>query len=433
MPMSRTLLPIFALLLSTYFLMAGAGLQGILLPVRGSIEGWSPYQIGWMGTGYAVAFTVGCLVVPRMVRQAGHVRTFASLAALLAIGILLAGIIVHPLAWILFRALSGFCLAGCYTIVESWLNERVTNESRGLVFSVYMVVTMAGMMAGQYVMPLARPEIELPFMLCAILFALAVIPTALSRAQTPAPIATVKLDIGMLRRNSPVAVAGVVLSGVLSGAWGNMAPVLGREVGLTTTQIATLLVVTMAGGIVFQIPLGRMSDRMDRRYVLTAAGLLGLAGAIAGTMAEGRGALFLFGVAFVLGGIIYPIYSIAVAHANDHARSQDFVKVAGGLLILYGFGTMGGPLLAAELMERGGPAGLFQLMGVASGVLALYAFYRTFRRQAPPAEARADFKVAPLAKEQTPTSATLDPRAADALAEDEAAAATEAEAVRLLA
>lgn len=405
------LLPIVSLLISTFFVMAGAGLQGILLPVRGSIEGWSSYEIGFMGTGYAVAFTVGCLVVPLIVRQAGHVRTFSSLCALLAIGVLMLAMIVHPVAWILIRGIAGFALAGSYMIIESWLNERVTNETRGRVFSFYMIVSMSAMIGGQYIMAATSPQLTTPFMLCAILFALAVIPTALSRAPSPKPLTTTSLDLAMIFRNSPAAAVGVFLAGVLSGAWNNMSPVLGQRFGFSTTEIATLLAATMAGGIVFQYPLGRISDRMDRRYVMTVAGLIGVAIAVVGLALRSHDPLVLFAIAFGLGGVIYPAYSLTVAHANDYAKPEDFVKVSGGLLILYGFGTMGGPLLAAWLMETFGPSGIFAATGTAHAIFAGYAYYRTFRRNAPPVEERGDFRTTPLARTQTPASFALDPRA----------------------
>ena len=413
MPMPTQILPIVALLSSTFFLMAGNGLIGILLPVRGSIEGWSSYQIGALGTAYAIAFTAGCVVMPMLVRSAGHVRTFSSLAAALAISALLCGIAVDPYAWLLFRALGGFATAGTYMVIESWLNERVTNESRGQIFSLYMVVTMAAMMGGQYVMPLSRPELTIPFMLCAILFALAVIPTALSRAPSPKPLTTVKIDLPMIFRNSPVAAVGVLLAGVLSGSWNNMAPVFGQKVGMSTAEIATLLVTAMAGGIVFQVPLGRASDRTDRRYVMTVAGLIGFAAAVAAVyMSEyGVGSLSYFAVAFVLGGIVYPTYSLAVAHANDYAADADFVKISSGMLILYGAGTMVGPIYAAFLMETFGPQGIFQALGTASVLYGGYAFYRTYRRQAVPVDQRGDFQTVPLARTQTLASFHLDPRA----------------------
>lgn len=409
--MRADILPIVSLLLSTFFLMAGAGLQGILLPVRASIEGWSAYEIGLMGTGYAVFFTMGCIVMPTIVRSAGHVRAFSSLAALLAISVLLNGLIVHPVAWILARGLAGFALAGAYMVIESWLNERVTNDTRGRIFSLYMVISMAAMIGGQFAMPLARPELAAGFMICAILYALAVIPTALSRAESPKPLTQVRLDLRTIYRNSPAAVMGVFASGILSGAWTNMAPVLGQKIGLSTAEISTLLVSTMAGGAVLQVPLGRLSDRIDRRAVMVLAGLIGLgASTFALTFWSGN-VLALFAIAFVMGGVIYPAYSLAVAHANDFADASDFVKISGGLLILYGFGTMGGPMLAAWLMERGGPSGIFLATGGAHVALAGYAAFRMMRRQALPAEVREDFQSVPFARTQTPASFKLDPRA----------------------
>lgn len=409
--MRAQLLPIVSLLTSTFFLMAGAGLQGILLPVRGSLENWSPYQIGWLGTGYAIFFTVGCLIAPRVVRSAGHVRTFCSLAALLAIAVLLHGMIVSPIAWVLLRGVSGFALAGSYMIIESWLNERVTNESRGRIFSLYMMISMAAMMSGQYVLPLSNPLLTVPFMLCAIFFCLAVIPNALSRAQSPKPLTQVRLDLRALFRNSPAAAVGVFLAGVLAGAWSNMAPVFGTELGFSTTSIATLLVATMAGGMVFQYPLGRLSDRIDRRMVMTGIGAAGVAVATAAIGISSTTPAILFFFAFLLGGMIYPAYSLAVAHANDFADAADFVKISGGMLILYGVGTMGGPLFAAFLMENYGAMGIFVATGSAHAAYAAYTLYRTTRRQSLPAEVREDFQSTPLARTQTPATFALDPRA----------------------
>ncbi|KQT88261.1 MFS transporter [Aurantimonas sp. Leaf443] len=406
------LLPIVPLLTSTFFLMAGAGLMGILLPVRGTIEGWSSYQVGLFGTGYALAFTLGCLVVPRIVRQVGHIRTFSCLSSLLATSILLCGLLVDPIAWVAFRALAGFALAGSYMVIESWLNERVTNETRGTIFSLYMTVTMAAMMGGQYLMPLADPALPAPFMLCAAFFALAVIPTAISSAQSPRPLTSVTLDLKSIFRNSPAAAIGVLCAGVLSSSWGNMAPVFAQKVGLSTTQTATLAVAAMAGGVAFQMPLGRLSDRLDRRSVMVIAGLVGVLAAAVAALLMPRAAAVLFALAFVLGGIIYPAYSLAVAHANDFAGKENFVQTSSGLLILYGFGTMIGPVYAAAMMESFGPHALFEALGSAMAVYAAYALWRTFRREAKPASERPDFRTSPIARVNTPQTFELDPRAA---------------------
>jgi MFS family permease len=220
----------------------------------------------------------------------------------------------------------------------------------------------------------------------------------------------VRLDLPAIYRNSPAAVVGVFLAGVLSGAWGNMAPVLGQKIGLSTTEISTLLVCTMAGGLVFQVPLGRISDRIDRRAVMILAGFIGFGAALAALTLWSTSVLGLFAIAFVIGGVIYPAYSLTVAHANDYADPADFVKISGGLLILYGFGTMGGPMLAAWLMETYGPDGLFLATGAAHAVFGLYAGYRMLRRTAKPPASRDAFQAVPLARAQTPASFELDPR-----------------------
>lgn len=408
--MRSVLVPIISLLMSTFFMMVGAGLSGIVLPLRGSLEGWPIYLIGLLGTGYALAFTLGCLIAPRVVRRAGHVRAFASLAALLAIAALLHGLVVHPAFWIFVRGITGFALAGAFMVIESWLNERVTNETRGLVFSMYMIVAMGATMAGQLLIPLTDPALTTPFMLCAIMFAAAVIPTAMSRQEHPKPLTEARLDLGAVFNTSPVAAIGVFMGGIMQGAWANMAPVFGSEIGFSTTQIATLVVIAVAGGIAFQYPLGRMSDHVDRRLVIAGTGLTccGISLFVA-TLASSH-APTLFSLVFLLGGLIYPVYSLAVAHANDHVTGGSFVKIAGSLLIVYGVGTMFGPLLAAGLMEWYGPHGIFFATGGASALLAAYALLQIFRRSPLPAEVQNEFATMPLAPTQTPTTLVLDPR-----------------------
>lgn len=410
--MIRQVLPITALLTGMVFLMLGGGLQGILIPVRGQIEGFSAFQLGWIGTGFAVGFTIGCIVIPHLVRRAGHVRTFSTLTALLSVSILLNAIVVEANFWILLRALSGFCFAGCYMVAESWLNERVSNDMRGRMFSIYAITTMVAMAGGQYLLVLAPATQDLLFMIGAILYALGVVPTAISRAQSPAPLTSVNLDIVGLFRNSPAAAVGALLSGIISSAWTNFGPVFGQQVGLTSAGIASLLAVAMAGSVVFQYPLGRLSDLVDRRYVMALAGILG---ALFGSVMTGLtttqqfGTLF-FVCVFAYGGVIYSIYSLAVAHANDYADSADFVKVSSGLLILYGGGTMIGPLLTAQLMDMVGPSGVFTTTTMAHVCFAVYAIYRTFRRERAKDEERTDFQT--MASTRTPTQEyyVLDPR-----------------------
>ncbi|MDD9910871.1 MAG: MFS transporter [Ahrensia sp.] len=410
--MTRQIVPILALLGSMIFLMLGGGLQAIVIPVRGEIEGFSAFELGWIGTGWAIGFTVGCIIVPRLVRRAGHVRTFSTLVALLSISVLLNGLVVEALFWIVLRALAGFCFAGCYMVAESWLNERVSNDARGQMFSIYAITTMVAMAAGQYMLVIASPTTQTLFMIGAILYALAVVPTALSTAQSPAPLTDVKLDLPGLFRNSPAAAVGAIMSGVISAAWTNFGPVFGQQVGFGSAAIASLLAVAMGGSIVFQYPLGRLSDMIDRRYVMVLAGVIGVLFGSIMTVLTNAGSLdtLFFICVFAYGGVIYSVYSLAVAHANDYADADSFVKISSGLLILYGFGTMVGPLLTAQLMEIFGPSGVFTTTTLAHIIFAAYALYRTFRRARASEVDRTDFRATGSARTQTPESYALDPR-----------------------
>lgn len=412
--MLRQIFPIIALLVSTAFLQAGSGVQAILLPVRAQIEGFTTSSIALIGTSYAIGFTVGCIVVPLLVRRVGHVRTFGSLSAILATVMLLNGLVIEPFTWMVLRAFAGLCFAGSYMIIESWLNERISNEHRGTLFSVYVIVALVTMMAGQYLLVVASPESQTLFMVGAILYALAVLPTALSKAQSPAPLTRVKFDIRKLYFNSPAAAISAIAAGTLSGAWGNFAPVFAKLSDMSNANIANVLVFSLIGSILFQMPIGRLSDMMDRRFVMIGTSLCGaLAGfLLAGvTVINGEPDYVFFAGIIVFGGFIYSIYSLAVAHANDHANPEDFVETASGLLILFGVGSMVGPMAMAPIMDALGPNGLFTGMGAAHLLLAIFIIFRVSLRALPKDHETVDFQSVPIAKSQTPETYALDPRA----------------------
>lgn len=408
--MRNSILPIASLLVSAFFMLCGVGLGGFLIPLRAVHEGWSTFQISMIATGYALCFTLGCYVTPLLVLRVGHIRVFAVLCAAMSISMLMHALVVDSFAWILFRGIAGFSIAGAYMVMESWLNERVTNETRGTVFSVYMAVSMVAVMAGQFVVPLGDPATTALFMVCAIVFALALMPTGLSSAQSPRPLTRVTVNLKRLYLNSPAAVIGSLLAGGISGSWTNLAPVFSQRVGLTTTEGAAILATAMIGGALFQIPLGRLSDRIDRRYVMGSAGLIGtLFCVVAVLIGTGNIAFFLI-VMLLLGSVLFPIYALNVAHANDYAEADEFVAVSGGLLIVYGIGTMIGPLLSGVMMDQFGPVALFMTIAGAFAVYGLYAYYRTFRREQVSEDERIDFQAIPLARAQTPQTYELDPR-----------------------
>jgi len=407
------IVPILALLLSTAFLLAGNGMHSLLLPLRGAAEGFTTAEIGLIGTGWAVGFVLGCITAPVVVRRVGHIRAFACSAASAAIIVLLNGIFIEPLAWIFLRVGSGFFLAGAFMIIESWLNERASNESRGTIFAVYLTVTYLSITLGQLGVGAGDPLTTTLFMTGAILFSVAVLPTALSTAASPRPLTRVRIDLRKLYSNSPVAFLTVLLVGIVNGAFGTLAAVWGARIGLSTPLIALMMAITIVSGAVTQVPAGRFSDRTDRRYVIVAGAVAaGLAG-LAIFVLKPADPAFILVLVGLYGGLTYPLYGLAVAHANDYADASEFVAVSGGLLLLYGAGTMFGPLAASLAMTTLGPEALFLVTASSHALIAGYAFYRTYRRPPIPKGVREAFQTVPSSRAMTPESAALDPRAED--------------------
>lgn len=408
--MFTTYRPIFSLLSGTAFLLAASGLHGLLLPLRGQADGFSTASLGFLGTAWAGGFVAGCYFVPRLVGKVGHVRAFAALAASGAIVALLTGLWVEQYVWIVLRACTGFTMAGAFMVIESWLNERATNENRGKVFGLYMMVTYASIMSGQMLVAVSDVTTTLLFMVAGILFCASLIPTAISSAASPAPLADVKLDLRSLYANSPVAAIGCVLIGIANGAWGTLGAVYGARAGISNTEIALMMSIVVLAGALSQIPVGRASDRTDRRYVLSAAAFGAALFALMMFVAAPRAAYVILAVTGAYGALAYTLYSIAVAHANDHASTEDFVKVSGGLLLLYGFGTMIGPIIGALLMERIRPEALFLATAVPHFLLGVYSLLRVRVRAPVPIEDREAFKTLPAERAVTPQAVLLDPR-----------------------
>lgn len=387
--MLSSLASIATLMLSTLMMMAGFGLMSYMLPIRSLAEGWSTLTISVIATGYTFGFTLSCIVTPIFVRRVGHVRVFGALVTLLTISILLCALVVEWWAWMIFRGLSGFAIAGAYLLIESWLNERVNNDNRGALFSVYMVTCLVGSIGGQYLVPLGDVNGPHLFMICALIFSAALFPVALSTAQSPSPIAEASFDLKRLLNRSPIAFFGSLLSGALSGTWGSLGGVYSQNIGLNTAQGATLLAAFLAGGALAQVPIGRLSDRIDRRKVMIGAGLFGV-GACLLMMAFGSEqplAIYLSG--FLVGAVLYPVYSLNVAHANDLAEPHEYVTLSSAIMILYGLGTVTGPIMAGSLMQAFGPNALIWFLGVAFALYAGYAGWRMTRR---PVDVTADEK-----------------------------------------
>lgn len=402
-----SVIKIYALFLGSALLMFGGGLQGLLLSVRGAEEEFSLLALGLIGTGWSVGFVAGSLTVPLVVRKVGHIRAFSVMAAIGTITILLNLLWINDISWIVLRALSGFCFAGAAMIVESWLNERVDAKSRGRVFGIYTMVNLAATTAGQMVLTLGDSNGYFFFVLAAMVYCLALLPTAISATTTPRPLTKVSLDLPRLWRNSPIAVFAVLMVGISNAAFGTLAAVYGARIGLSLGDIALFASIPILAGAASQIPVGIASDRFDRRKVLIAVTVFAI-------MAD---ALFLFsgvtrpGVALALsalfGATVFAMYPVIVAHANDHAEPGAFIQVSGGLLLVFGIGSIIGPTVAGFAMTSFGAATLFAVTGGAHVLLLLFALLRL---RIAPAVASADkvaFQARPPARASTPETAAF--------------------------
>lgn len=383
--MRRNLLPVFSLLVGTLFLFFGNGLHSLLLPLRGTAEGYSTTTLGFLGTSWSAGFVAGCFFAPIVVRRIGHVRAFSGFLSLTAIIALLTGILVDPTAWIALRAVTGFSSAGTSMIIESWLNERVDNKSRGVIFSTYIMITLAGVVGGQMMVASGDIHTTILFMIVGILYCVAMLPTTLSTAASPQPLKSVKLDITALYRNSPIAFVGMILIGIANGAFGTLGAVFGAKANLSSGHVALMMSLAIFAGAIIQIPTGRLSDRIDRRFVLAALAGVGALAGWALALFEPTNVAILLVLTSLYGAAANALYPLAAAHANDHASPENYVKVSGGLLLLYGLGTIIGPTLGGPVMSLFGPYALFAITSAAHVAVTVYAVFRS-RMRAPVAD-----------------------------------------------
>ncbi len=379
--MSSAKRSIATLLVGTAALFLGNGLLQTLVPIRAQMEAFSTSAIGLLGAAYFGGFAVGCVIGPAVVKQVGHIRAFAGFAALGAAAALLYPLAVDPIAWGLLRGFTGLCLAVLYMVIESWLNDQSSNEVRGAVLSIYIIVTNVVTVGGQLAVNLADPLEVTLFTLVAITICLSLVPLSLTPAATPKPIAEARVRIGRLYRLSPSGFIGCLAVGLVEGAFWTLGPVFAHERGLPVAQVTLFMGAFVVGGTLSQWPLGRFSDRVDRRWVIAGAalGTVGTGLALAFVEFEGLGTAF--ALATLHGGFMVPLYALCLAHANDYAPNEALVEVSSGLLLVYAAGAVLGPLGAGPIMDHFGPGGLFLAMAAVLGLLALVVAFRATRRR----------------------------------------------------
>lgn len=380
--MLKVLAQSWPLLLGVMLLMVGNGVQGSLLGIRGAYEGFTTFELSVIMSSYFVGFLGGSRLAPEMIRRVGHVRVFSALGSMISALLILYPLLVDWAAWSLMRVLIGFCFSGIYVTAESWLNNTASNETRGQALSLYMIVQMLGIIASQGLLSLGDPTGFALFIIPSVLVSLAFMPILL--ADTPAPtFNTIQpMSFRALFRISPLGCAGMLLTGGIYSAMFGMASVYGAMSAMTIGQIAAFVAAMYVGGLLFQYPVGWVSDRLDRRMLVL---WLSVAGAVVMGAATVISLPFTFEliVALLLGGIINPLYSLLIAHTNDFLTKEEMPAASAGLIFLNGFGAIFGPLSLGWIMQNFGAKGYFLFIGLLFAGLAGYAGWRMSRRAGP--------------------------------------------------
>jgi len=369
----------WALLLGMLFLQLGNGLQGTLLGVRGELEGFSTFEMSVVMSAYYLGFLGASKLVPDLIRRVGHVRVFAALASFISAILILYPLLVNPWVWTGGRVIIGFCFCGVYIAAESWLNNAATNENRGQLLSSYMVVQMAGIVAAQLLLLTGDPSGFELFVLISVLVSISFAPILLSITPTPAFETTKPMSIKELFSTSPLGCVGMFFLGGIFSAQFGMAPVFGTSADLSLPQISIFVAAFYVGAMVFQFPVGWLSDRMDRRVLIVVTSAIGFIAAVTAIFGENI-FIILLGSAFFIGGMSNPLYSLLIAYTNDFLEPDDMASASGGLLFLNGLGAISGPLFTGYLMTEIGPIGFFVILAALLGVLTVYGFYRMTQR-----------------------------------------------------
>ncbi len=372
-----------ALLVSAAILLAGGGLLSTLVAVRANAAEFPLPAIGFMTSAYFAGFIAGCIYSPLLVKRVGHVRVFAALSALTAAGALTHALFINIPVWVILRAVIGFSFAGLYVLIESWINEAAPNAERGQVLSIYRMVDLAAVTAGQFMLSIPDPQGFVLYAVVAICICLAIFPISLSTAKAPEAVGQSSLNLKKLIRVSPLASAGCLAVGLVSGAFWGVGPIFVTDLGHPVLVVSTFMSAVIFAGAVMQWPVGWLSDKFGRRVLIL---IISLASAGAGIFLWNLGGQSK--LMMLIGGVLYGLFAMQVfglcaAHANDRAEPNEFVAVSSGLFLIYGVGSVAGPSIGAIAMSRLGPTYLFAYTAAIHILLAVYTIYRILKSDAP--------------------------------------------------
>ncbi len=340
----------WAILLGIGFMMMANGLQGTLLGVRATLEGFSTFTTGIMMSGYFIGIFIGSFLAPKLVKRVGHIRVFSALASLASVSILFHGVYIDPAVWMIMRIITGICFAGFFVVTESWLNDRASNQTRGKILSFYMVIVTLGIGSGQFLLNLAKPETIDLFILISIIISFGLIPMLLTAKPAPVFEASSEMSLIELYKASPLAVIGNGLTGMAHGTIFGLGAIYASRVLGDLQSISWFMACFMIGSLITLWPIGYLSDRMSRRLVMSALSVISILASVLAVFISRDGIAFYL-VIVLLGGASMPMYSICIAYANDRLQPHQIVGASGSLVMVAGIGLSTGPIIIAFFMD----------------------------------------------------------------------------------
>lgn len=381
----RMIISIWPLFAGLSLIGLAVGVQGSLLGVRAELEGFDDYLIGLLMSCYFAGFLAGSLLTPKMIQRVGHIRIFAALSAVASVTILIHAIYVEPWAWALMRLFTGFAFSTIYVVSESWLNQSSNNANRGQILSIYTTILLAGICAGQFMLNLANPLDFTLFILISVMVSVAAVPILLSVIITPTIEETERVSIRHLWYRTPMGVTGIILSQWVSSILFGMGAVYATKLGFSVYQVANFMGAMMAGGMILQWPLGKLSDMVDRRWVMSVACLFAVVFALL-ISRESEASIRLYLMIFMFGGCSLSLYSIVVALTNDHLRPSEIVPASGTIVLISGLTSITGPITAVFWLQIFGLQSFFVLLASCLLLLATISLWRLLTIEALPSE-----------------------------------------------
>ena len=410
------------LLLSTGILLLGHGMQLTLLPLRAGANGMPEFLIAISASCYFLGFVLGCIAIPRVIARAGHIRSFAVLAAVMISAILSLEMLDHWVVWLLLRLVTGVAISGLYGVIESWLNSEVTTDSRGQVLAIYTFITLAAMAGGQVLINVGPVEAATPFSLAAICIALAIVPVGMTRRLAPAPPESTRIRFRLLYQRSHSAFSGAVLSGIVAGSFWSLGALFASSYSAAQSEVSLFMLAAILGGAIFQYPIGWLSDRFDRRRVLLYLSLASTGGSLAVALSAEQPWFLLAVVCF--GASATSLYSVALATAADVSGEHEFVEIGTSVLLLHALGGAVAPLALGPLMSLFGPVALFWSFAVLCSAFSVVLYILTRAPRAIAVGDQVPFEVA--APDAAPIGFDMDPRGAEQSTDEDEPSALDA-------